>query len=314
MVKIKTLCDNYLQENFWLAASTKDTTRRAFDYLILYVGNLNINNLTFHHCSKYKGWLVATGRSKTTANIYLRSLSPVLTWAIQLKLIGVNPVADVKQFRVTRRPIRVYEDWEFERMFKCAPDKRWRAILLCARTTGLRRGEILNLTRANIRGDSIFVEPKSDSETTWLWEPKDKEIRRVPLIDLLADLIGSLGSHSYPMLSAKRYYKIMRLKTAGLLTDRVRRCPEVNFRRTFVAIQRKAFGRQIGDFHSLRKTYTTFMCEQLPEHFVMRLTGHNSLKTMRYYLAARESYYAQARKIVQRGIEDKMPGLQVQRG
>lgn len=310
MVKLRTLCQNYLAENFWLAESTKETTERAFRYLIQAIGNRNIDRVNFKHCSHYKGWLLKTGRGRTTANIYLRSLSPVFFWAIRLGLLEQNPCCGVKQFKVTKRPIRVYEDWQIERMFRFASNKRWQAILLCARTTGLRRGEILNLTLDNIRGGFIFVEPKRDSKTTWLWEPKDKEIRKIPLIEPLAELIKSLGSRSYPMLSAARYSNIMKLKAAGLLTDRIRRCPEQNFRRTFVNIQRRAFGRQIGDFHSLRKTYTTSMCEQLPEHFVMRLTGHSSLKTMTYYLASRESYYETAKEIASKAIKNGVPGLQ----
>lgn len=310
MVKLRTLCQNYLAENFWLAESTKETTERAFRYLIECVGNRNIDRVNYQRCSAYKGWLLKTGRSRTTANIYLRSLSPVFNWAVLLGLITANPVVNVKQFKITRKPVRIYEDWQFERMFRYALNDRWRAVLLCARTTGMRRGEILNLTLDNIRGGFVFVEPKRESKTTWLWEPKDKEIRRIPLIESLAGLIRSLGSHSYPMLSAERYGNIMKLEAAGLLNGRIRRCPDQNFRRSFVNIQRRAFGRQIGDFHSFRKTYTTLMCEHLPNDFVMKLTGHNSLKTMTYYLSSRESYYSTAREIASRVIKNGVSGLQ----
>lgn len=301
MVKLKTICENYLNENFWLSESTKDTTERAFRYLATTVGNLNLDHVRFEHCQQYKGWLLKTGRSKTTANIYLRSLSPVFKWAILSRLIDDNPVANVKQFKVTRKPIRVYEDWEFLRMIRFAPNDRWRAILFCARTTGLRRGAILNLTIDNIRNGFVYVEPKRDTKTTWLWEPKDKEIRKVPLIEPLAELLKSFG-RLYPMISRERYNNIMKLAVVGLLNGWVRRCPDQNFRRTFVNIQRKAFGRQIGDFHTFRKTYTTVICEKLPEHFAMRLTGHKSLKTMTYYLASRESYYQDARRIASESI------------
>jgi len=302
MVKLKTLCENYLNENFWLAESTKDTTKRAFRWLADCIGNLNLDHVGFKHCQLYKGWLLKTGRSRTTANIYLRSLSPVFKWAILSKLIRDNPAANVKQFRITRKPIRIYEDWEFSRMLRYAPNERWRAILLCARTTGLRRGAVLNITLDNIRNGFVYVEPKRDTKTTWLWEPKDKEIRKVPLIEPLEGLLKSFG-RLYPMISRERYGNIMKLKATGLLNGWARRCPDQNFRRTFVNIQRKAFGRQIGDFHAFRKTYTTSICEQLPEHFAMKLTGHNSLKTMTYYLASRESYYDDARRIASEAIK-----------
>ncbi len=105
------------------------------------------------------------------------------------------------------------------------------------------------------------------------------------------------------MLSRKGYETNLRLKEAGLLDGWLRRCPEFNFRRDFVAIQRRAFGRRICNFRNIRKIYITTMVEQLPEHFVMRLYGHNSLKTMTYYLGSRESYYKIAAETASKGIK-----------
>jgi len=302
-VKLTTLCSSYLRKNPWLADSTKDTAKRAFRYLAKAVGNLTIERLEFQHFERFKIYLLNAGGAKTSANMYLRAIGRTFNWAISSKLLKENPTVDVKQFKVTRKAIRIYEDWEFERMLRFAPNDRWRGLLLCARTAGLRRGAVLNLTKNNIRNGFIYVEPKRNTKDTWEWEPKDKEIRKVPLVDALAEILRRLDCY-YLFLSPRRYKAMLERKNTGLLTEGLRRCPDLNFRRSFVAIQRRAFGRQIGDFHSLRKTYTTLMCEQLPEHFVMRLTGHNSLKTMTYYLASRESYYDIARKTASEGIKN----------
>lgn len=307
-MKLKTLCNHYLQENFWLADSTKDTTERACKYLALCVGNKEVDQLDYSDGERYKGWLLKTGRSKTTINIYLRSLSPVLNWAVLAKkLIRRNPIKGLKQFRITRKPIRIYEDAEVCRMLRFA-NLRWQGIILTAWTTGLRRGEILNLTLNNIRSGYIYVEPKRNTARTWEWEPKDKEVRKVPITDDVHHIITNLNRF-YLFVPDSAYERMCHLGQLGLLSGIQRKCPDWNFRRSFVKIQKKAFGRQIGDFHSLRKTYTTRMCESLPEHFVMRLTGHNSLKTMTYYLASRESYYIKARQKAQEGI--KMGPLEV---
>lgn len=303
-MKLTTLCQLYLEENFWLADSTQDTTKRAFRLLSLCVGNCLIGQLTREKGEKYKGWLIKTGRSMTTANIYLRSLSPVLNWAVEIKkLIPENPIARIKQFRVPRKPIVLYEDWQTERMIRYAPDLRWKAIIVMARTTGMRRGEILNLTLNNIRNGFIHVEPKSNTKETWPWMPKDKECRQVPLVPVLAEMIKLLGPQLYPMLSKKNYENLLRLHNSGCLLGRKRKCPDGNFNRTFRMIQFKAFGRVIGDFHAFRKTFTTRMCEELPDHFVMKLTGHNSLKTMTYYLGVRQSYYARALEVAGSAIK-----------
>lgn len=307
MIKLTSVGQNYLDENFWLAEATKDTTRRAVQYMAACCGNLMVTDLQYQHFERYKGWLLKTGRAKTTANIYLRAIRPVLNWARRLKLIEADPMAEIKEFKVTPNPIRIYEDWEFERMLRFAPNIRWRGILICARSTGLRRGEILNLTYGNIRGGFVWVEPKRDTADTWAWQPKDREIRKLPLVDQLSEVLVLLQDSFYPFISSPRLRTLRRLKEAKLLKDRHRRCPEENFRRDFVAIQRRAFGRQIGDFHSLRKTCITEMCEVLPEHFVMKLSGHSSTKTLTYYQSARESYYEIARKTASEAIKKGLP-------
>lgn len=310
MLKVKTLSENYLRDNFWLAQSTQDTNKRAVRYLCEAVGNQLLTHLQYKHFERYKGWLVRTSRAKNTANMYLRSVHSMLNWAILQRFLTENPMAGLKQFKVTRKPVRIYEDWQIERMVRYALNPRWRALIICARATGLRRGELLNLNKDNIRQGYIYVEPKRNTKKTWEWEAKDKELRRVPLPQALQKMIDRLECY-YLFLTAKRYRDLLSLKnTFGTLSEDVRRCPEQNFRRTFVAIQRRAFGRQIGDFHSLRKTYTTCMCEVLPDHFVMKLTGHNSLKTLTYYQGSRESYYEIAREAALGGTKNGMSGLQ----
>lgn len=306
MIKLTTLCRNYLAAQFWLADSTQETTERAFRYLVGFVGDLCIDRLTFQHAERYRNWLLKSGRSKNTANIYLRSLKPVFGWAIRLKLLGENPVT-VKSFKVTQKPIRVYEDWEIQRMLRYSPCSAWRLRLMLGRYCGLRRGEVLNLTLNNVRNGFVFVEPKRNTKTTWEWEPKDKEIRKIPLPDSLAAVMRSCTC-LYPAIGARRYGTLLRLMDAGLLTGRRRRCPVENFRREFVRIQRRAFGRQIGTFHDLRRTYITEMASSLPEYFVCKLSGHSDTRTMvTYYTAIRESQYQDARRIAENATKNGMP-------
>jgi len=298
MITSHTLCQLFIDENRWnYEQSSLDTFILAFRHFVAAVGNKQIDAILPIDGEKFKGYLMDTGRSKNSANIWIRSISRVFRWAVEEKeILGDNPMRRTRQFRITRNPVVFYEDWQVERMLRYASDLRWKGIVLCAWTTGLRRGEILNLTRDNIRGGYVHVEAKSKSERTWLWEPKTKEIRQVPIVEALADIIELLGCH-YPFLNHRSYAYMLQQQRLGLLTARKRKCPEDNFRRTYVAIQRKAFGRQIGDFHQLRKTYITNMIEQLPDHVVMSLSGHKCRKTLTYYTGVRESFMDQARKI-----------------
>ncbi len=304
MLTLNTLSQQYLCENFWLAQSTRETAQRACSYFAQAIGNRQVDRISLDDGQSYKGWLLRTGRSKNTANMYMRAVKGVFSWAVQSKkILSENPLVGLKQFRVTRRPIQIYERWELLRMLECCPSQRWRLILLCAYTTGMRRGEILNVTWDNIRDGFIHVEPKRNSQRTWEWEAKDKELRQIPLVDDLNEALQSQQGLLYPFLTEAIYQRMLRLNQAGLLNERQRKCPESNFRRSFVRIQKKAFGRQINTFHGFRKTYTTLMAEQLPQHFVMRLTGHNSSKTMTHYLGVRESYFEKAREVASKSIK-----------
>lgn len=298
MITSHTLCQLFIEENRWnYEPSSIDTFVLAFKHFVSAIGNKRIDKIQPADGEKFKSYLMETGRSKNSANMWLRSISRIFSWSVEDKdILPANPLKRTRQFRITRNPVAFYEDWQVERMLRFASDLRWKGIILCAWTTGLRRGAILNLTMDNIRNGYVHVEAKRKSERTWPWEPKTKEIRQVPIVEQLEGIINLLGGH-YPFLNHRRYAHMLYMQRSGLLNFRQRKCPEENFRRTFVGIQRKAFGCQIGDFHRLRKTYTTNMIEQLPDHIVMSLTGHKCRKTLTYYTGVRKSFFDQARKI-----------------
>jgi integrase len=304
MVTLTALCAEYLVERRYdLEESTRKTTERACRWFDLARGRKTIDQLTATDGERYKAWLVDTGRSKTSANIYLRAIQPVMEWAARRSLVDANVLREVKPFRVTRKPVRIYEDWQFERLLRYCPDDRWCAILWLARTTGLRRSALLNLTRDNVRDGFVWVEPKRKTQWTWPWEPKDKEIRRVPLVDKARLALANVEHGHYVLLPPGVEKRLLGLQEAGMLREELRKRPMHNFNRTFNRIQFRAFGRRIGDFHMLRKTFTTHMCEVLPEHFVMRLTGHSCSRTLTHYTSARESYYELARKSLSEGLK-----------
>ena len=299
MMKSHTLCQLFIEENRWnYEQSTLEVFRQAFAHFVEAIGNKMIESIAPIDGERFKGWCMDSGKAKTSANMWLRAISRVFNWSVEEKqILTDNPLRRTRQFRITREPVKFYEDWQVERMLRFAPNLRWKGIILCAWTTGLRRGAIMNLTMDNIRNDYIHVEAKRKTDLTWPWESKTKETRRVPMIEQLKEIIDLLGCH-YPFLTHQRYAHLLYLQRTDLLTELQRKRPEDNFRRTFVGIQRRAFGRQIGDFQRFRKTYVTNMVEQLPEHIVMSLTGHKCRKTLAYYTGVRESFYEQARKIV----------------
>lgn len=294
------VCAEYLRtREFELADATKETCRRACRHLLRWMAECDHPQLDRPAGSKYRNWLVATGRSHGTANMYLRSLQAMLTWAVAEGFVAASPLAGVKQFVVTPKPVTIYEDWQFLRMLHFLPrptaddpqrDVRWLGLLWGGRTTGLRRGALLNLTWDNIRGGLVYVEPKKATDRTWPWQPKTKKTRKVPLLPQFARVLEDLADRHYPLAPPAIVERLL----AGELAGRWRKCPELNFRRTFVGIQRRAFGRQIGDFHQLRRTYTTDLTDVLPDSAVMELCGWTRRQTVSRYAGVRQSHYAVA--------------------
>ena len=304
MVKLHTLIMSYLSQNHRIAESTKETAERAFSYLVMAVGDIEIDKFEYEHAERFQNWIVESGRNKVTANIYVKMVSPVFSWAVRKKLIPQNAFNGLKLFKLAKRRIRIYEPAEFEAMLSSCPNRLWQARLLLAKTAGLRRGEVLNLTLDDIdfNRNIIYIQTKRETRHTWHWEPKDRDLRELPLVPevgkLLIDISLDLSEgQPYLMFTSERYSGIVKLKEQGLLSNRVRRCPDENFARPMRQILRRA-GVKRGTFHDLRRTCITEWLESgLQPHEVRVLAGHSDLETtMTYYSTTRRSLLSKARK------------------
>ncbi|HUU94048.1 MAG TPA: phage integrase SAM-like domain-containing protein [Phycisphaerae bacterium] len=320
MATLRELCAEYCRvQQYELTHSTRQTARRACVLFDKWAGSPEVAGLSRQAGDGYKNWLVSTGRGKNTANMYLRAIQALCNWAVETDRLAVNPLAGCRQFRVTRKAVTIYEDWQFERMLHCLPrptkadpdrDLRWLGLLWGARTTGFRRGCLLNLTGPNVRGGMVWVEPKGKTAETWPWEPKDREIRKVPLAPQFAEVLAYFRGRTYPLVAPSMAERLLRWQRDGRPLDDWapwRKLPELNFRRVFVGIQRRAFGRQIGDWHQFRRTYTTALAEVLPDKAIMELTGHSRRETLDPYTAVRSSHWRAAYECVA-GVLKKGPG------
>jgi len=304
IMTLEELCAQYLSvREYELDEATKATATLACRWYGKMPDAPPLLRLDKASGNRYKNWLVATGRAHTTANIYLRAIHPVLSFGVEMGLWATPPWDGVRQFEVAEKPVTIYEDAQFERMLHFLPkpteddpqrDLRWLAILWGARTTGFRRGELLNLTWENVRGGLVWCEPKKQTAKTWPWNIKTRRIRKVPLAPQFREALEVLRERHYPMVLPATAARLV----SGELAGRWRKCPEINFGRTFGLIQKHAFGCHIGDFHQFRRTYTTDMAEVLPDRAVMELTGHTRRETLNRYTAVRPSHWQVAYQII----------------
>jgi len=308
MLKLSTLIDFYFEANsYQLQENTIDGKSRAFRYLIEAVGNKTIERFGVDGAETFKKFLIVEkALAKTSANMMLRDVGSIFSWAVNVKeWLDKNPFKQVKQFKVQQNRVNVYEDEQFATLMNAA-SPIWQIRLLLGRS-GLRRGEALNLTKDNIRDGFIFIEPKRDTADTWLWTAKDYECRVVPLCDQLEELLSEAGY--YVSLSKRLYSNCLRHHRQGRLSATRKKVPDQNFNRDFRLLELAAFGKRIGIFHDLRRTFITASLEEnIPIQTIQAVSGIAKTRTlMTHYAVVRRSSVEGVREILNSSLKRRLP-------
>ncbi len=291
--RLNQVLDEYLQVHK-IANNTVKLTKRAWNQMVAYTTNIRINKFNRSSAEGIQAhWQGQT--SNTTARIYRKSVSPVFSWSVEKGYLKENPFANIKTPRVCKRKVRVYSPAEFRALLEACDDLRWVAILLLAKTTGMRKSAIQNLCRTDIdfANETITVSEKPKDESHWFWLPKDREERKLPLIPSVANVLTEIvysipASQPYVLLKPPRYYHLIEMKRLGFLTDEMRLSPISNFDRTFRKIRKRAGVK--GRFHDLRSTCLTGLADVLNPNELAMIAGHSDIKTtMRYVGMGRDT-------------------------
>ncbi|MFO2835450.1 tyrosine-type recombinase/integrase, partial [Legionella pneumophila serogroup 1] len=116
-------------------------------------------------------------RTTATVNRYLAALSHALNIAVnEWEWIESNPVLKIKKQPESQGRVRYLDDNERARLLEAcmsSANKQLHTIVVLALSTGMRKGEILNLKRREVFLNEGFVV---------LEKTKNKERRRVPII------------------------------------------------------------------------------------------------------------------------------------
>lgn len=133
---------------------------------------------------------------------YYTVLRNIFSRAVEWKLIKENPVAQVKQPKVTYKEREIYDEESVSKLYKALEtvELKWRVIVMLAVTCGLRRGEILGLEWKHIDLDNQTLEVKqtltyTKSSGYMVKEPKTKNAKRkVSLPSFVVPLLKKLKS------------------------------------------------------------------------------------------------------------------------
>lgn len=269
-----------------LRPGTVEIYRYALRRLTAAVGDINPGRITPLSAMTFASGLTASGLKPATANMYLRAVKTFFNWLLAVEVIEKNPFRPVKFFKDTAAGKPTYPAADIERLLALCGDDRWRLIVALAITTGMRRGEILNLTVSEVdyAAGVITIADKKQTPTTWPWQIKDAERRCVPIAPFVERLLlrrhAELpGGQSYLCLTERRVEHLLRLQDTGRLTHKILKCPEVNFRRKFIRLCTLA-RVQYGTFHALRGSALSLLADAgLQPHDLAAIAGHADIRT-----------------------------------
>lgn len=275
-----------------------------------------------HHIARIKNYLLTEKKSApATVAKTLRTLKAAFYRAQKLGLLQHNPFAGVKMPRTQSRPKRVFSPEETRAMRESAPSLWWRVFILLAETSGLRKGELLNLLWQDIDFKQKTVRVAAKRAATFNadghgelpileWSAKSYHERTIPLpnatLAMLQELRKEMAGSPYVFLSLDRLATIRQAMEAGEFGANYELANNIN--RWFDKVQEAAkaslaAARSVepdkiewprGTIHDLRRTYGTRIARIVPIHVLKEYMGHAKIQTTQEYYLAAEAVDAQA--------------------
>jgi integrase len=171
-------------------------------HLIPVIGTTQLAKLHVIHIESMYGELEGNGASAWTRRMSGTLLVNVLKHAVELQLIGSNPVRDVAKARSDEKEMRFLTEPQSRVFLGAAKGRRPHAFFALAIGSGMRQGELLGLQWNDIdfpAGTIAVVRTLGTVNNQFvLKEPKRKRSRRT--IKIPAFVITALQTHRAAML------------------------------------------------------------------------------------------------------------------
>lgn len=210
-----------------------------------------------------------TDRRATTVNKALSSLRRVMDAAIAAKLATVNPAKLTRALRANDSILKApFTQAEVRAMLDHPKTSdQWKGAILIAAHTGLRMGDIVQLSHKHIDGTRIIIKPSKTATKTG-------KVITVPLTPPCLGWIADRRGDFFPEIKAQK---------------------KGNISNQFDAIRKRAgVAKEIdlpGDmkasrsFHSLRHTFSSWLANaDIHSDVRQKLTGHSSSKIHQRYI------------------------------
>lgn len=159
--------------------------------------DVSLMDISPRHAESFVAARLASRVKIGTVNKDIRTLRRVLSLAAEPRgylPVGQNPFAKIRERKVSLKPVNYVSVQELQTVLSLVQRTWWQTLMILAYCNGGRRNELLNLTWADIDFEQLNIcfSSKEASEELLAWEPKDHEIRVIPIpekaVQLLADM------------------------------------------------------------------------------------------------------------------------------
>lgn len=277
----------------WLDDTVKPSVRRstfrAYEanvrrHLIPSLGRLTLAKLTPAHVRRFMAERLEQGLSPRSVQFMRANLRAAVQQAVIDGLIGRNVVDLVKAPSVPRFEVEPLTPEQLRAFLEGVRDDRLEALFVCAVSLGLRQGELLGLTWADIDLDarSARVVHTLGRDGT-LGEPKSRTSRRVLSLPDLA--VQALARHRVRQRVEREFAGRRWRDTGFVFTTSVGTAIDArNLSRRF-QLHLERLGLPHQRFHDLRHACASLLLgENVHPRVVMDLLGHSQIAvTMNLY-------------------------------
>lgn len=230
-------------------------------YLKLYFGeNKDIESIKPSDIEEYKLYMISSGRKNATINRYLAALKRAYNIMINDELINYNPVCKVDMLVEDNKRNRYLSKKEWKLLYKeLSPVNK--KIVMVALLTGLRKQNVLKLRWEQIDLNLRTIELSKS-------ENKGKKIFKIPIVDILYNLLQSLNP-----------------KESGyVFINPVTKKPYTDIKKGFSQACKRA-GIKDFKFHDLRRTVGTWLLENgVDIRTIQNILAHSEISTTERYL------------------------------
>ncbi len=186
-----TIAELHAQYAPWYKAAHPRSYKSAFiprwRNLLDHFADVQAGSITLVSADEYRAARVAA--APETRNCELASLRACLMWAVKRRLIPLNPLSGLDREPGARVRTEFLDEAGFARLCAAAPNPMARALFMVAFDTGMRKGELLGLRRANVDLEQRLVR-LGDADC------KNGSGRVVPLTDRAVDVLAALPAWS----------------------------------------------------------------------------------------------------------------------